>query len=274
MGSATAFFAFFALPAINIILNQILSIIFSTNDRAISGKLFGELSQVFGYRSAHQIENISDNLQDIPAHPLFNIFGFIFLVLSATTLFGVIKSSLNQLWNIKKKAKGSRNRFLKDRAVGLAIIVSTGLLWIVSLLTDVILSKLKAQLIPLSPNIQEGMIGSLNHISSLAIFVLWFALLFAYLPDIKVERKAIFIGAFVTGLLYKMGAYILEFLLIHGQVGVIFGASSSIVLILLFVFYSSLIFYFGAAFTKTYAHYARLSSYPASNATAYQITEI
>jgi len=224
------------LPAISIILNQVLHILFNQNERAISGKLFGELSQVFGYRSAHQIEAISDNLKQIPVHPVFTFLSFLFLLLSATTLFAVIKGSLNQLWNIKEKAKGSRNRFLKDRLIGLFIILCSSFLFLFSLFSDLLLAEFKTQLTPLWAPYRVAVITVSNHFLSLLIFTLWFALLFKYLPDIKVKWKAIFVGAFVTGLLYKTGAFILEVLLIDGQTGAVFGAAGSIVLILLFIF--------------------------------------
>jgi membrane protein len=274
MGAATAFFAFFALPAINIILNHVLRIVFGENQIQINGKLFEELSQVFGNRSAHQIEDISQNLQHIPLHPLFTFVSFIFLLLSATTLFAVVKGSLNQLWNIKDKAKGNHAKFIKDRAIGLSMILFSGFLFITSLFSDLLLAELKVHLTLLSTPYQAAVMSTLNHVVSLVIFTLWFALLFKYLPDIMIRWKAIFIGAFVTAMLYKIGAFILEVVLIEGQVSTVFGTAASIVLILLFIFYASLIFYYGAAFTKTYAYFARLSPQPTSHATAYEITEI
>jgi membrane protein len=274
MGAATAFFAFFALPAIVIILSKVLSVVFSNQEGMISGKLFEELSQLFGSRSAHQVENISENLKHIPQSPLFTLIGSLFLILSSTTLFAVIKGSLNQLWNIKEKPLNSWLKFLMDRAIGLSIIIFSGFLFITSLLMDRLTSLIQHTLFSLMPHFNFPLVSVLNYILSVLVITLWFAVLFKYLPDIKIRWKAVLIGALVTSILYKVGEFVLERLLINGQAVTIFGSSASIVFILLFIFYSSLIFYFGAAFTKTYAGFAKLGHVPNLHSVAYQITEI
>lgn len=274
MGAATSFFAFFALPPITIILSKLVSVLLGNREGVISGKLFDQLAQVFGNKSAHELEDISDNLQAIPINPLFTILGALFLLLSATTLFTLIKGSLNQLWNIKEKAKATQHSFLEDRLVGIAIILFSGILFIASLFADVLVDKLGGQLAFSLPQYQVVISSLANHMLSWLILTLWFAVLFKYLPNIKVRWKAVLVGAIVTSILYKTGAYILEIILIHGQTEAIFGGSASIVLVLLFIFYASLIFYYGAAFTKVYAYYTHLFHKPTANATLYKIIEI
>jgi membrane protein len=200
--------------------------------------------------------------------------GVLFLILSATTLFTLIKGSLNQLWNIKQKAKGPNHSFLEDRLVGLAIILFSGVLFIASLLADLLLARLSGQIAFYLPKYYLVISSLLNHLCSWLILTVWFAILFKYLPNIKVDWKAVIVGASLTSFLYKLGAFILETVLIHGQTEVIFGASASIVLVLLFIFYASLLFYFGAAFTKVYAYYAHLFQRPTANATLYEIIEV
>lgn len=276
MGAATSFFAFFALPPITIILSKLVSLLLGNREGVISGKLFQQLAEVFGYKSAVQLENISQNLQDIPHNPVFTLLGVLLMLLSATTLFTLIKGSLNQLWNIKEKASVTKPKssFLEDRLIGLAIIVFSGVLFIASLLSDVLLARLSEQLAMHMPFFQLAISTVANHLLSVLILTLWFAIMFKYLPNIKVGWKAVLVGSFVTGLLYKVGAFILEIILIEGQAHVVFGAWASIVLVLLFIFYSSLIFYYGAAFTKVYAYYARLAARPTANATAYKVIEV
>ena len=274
MGAATAFFAFCALPAIVIILSKVLSVLFNDHEGIITDKLFQELSQVFGNRSAHQVEDISENLKQLPQSPLFTILGSIFLVLSSTTLFAVIKGSLNQLWNIKEKPLYTSVKFLRDRAISLSIILFSGVLFIASLLMDILTRLIQTNLSLLHSSFSFYVISILNYILSITVFTLWFAILFKYLPDIKIRWKVVLVGAFVTTILYKVGEFVLERFLIDGQAVTIFGASASIVFILLFIFYSSLIFYYGAAFTKTYALFARLRPLPNLHSVAYQINEI
>jgi membrane protein len=274
MAAATSFFAFFALPPISLILSNLVSISSGNREGVIRGKLFDQLAHVFGNKSAHQLEDISENLQQIPVNPVFTILGIVFLLVSATTLFSLVKGSLNQLWNIKQKAKAATNSFLEDRLKGLAIILFSGILFITSLLADRLLAKLGKQLTIYLPQLQEMLSSLTNHLCSWLILTVWFAILFKYLPNINVRWKAVLVGAIVTSLLYKIGAYILEIVLIGSQAEVIFGASASIVLVLLFIFYASLIFYYGAAFTKVYAYYTRLFHRPTANATLYEIIEV
>jgi membrane protein len=274
MGAATAFFSFFALPPIVILLSEVLNILFRKRGKIISNQLFDQLSQLFGSKSASQIANISHNLQDIPQNWLFTVLGFLFLLVGATTLFAIVKSSLNQIWNVKEKTDTTWTHLLKDRGVALGIILFSGILFTLSLLIDTSLALLREHLGIISLYSKGIFIGVIDQIASLVMNATWFAMLFKYLPDIRIRWKAIWVGAGVTTILFKSGAFILEKLLIQGQVGTIFGASGAIVLILLFVFYSSLIFYYGAAFTKAYVQSVHMELEPKSNAVAYEITEI
>lgn len=274
MAGATAFFAFFALPPIVIILSSVLSQLFNTRYQRISGQLFDELADLFGPKSANQLEDISHRLQlPKPDLPL-TVLSFFLLLLASTTLFSIIKNSLNQLWNIKPKPGRHLLHALTDKLVALAIILGSGLLFSSSLLMEQLMAQFSSQF-SLSSLAYYQMLVYLGHfLASVLIRMVWFAVLFKFLPDVKITWQAIWPGAFFTSILFKIGEGVLKNLLIHSSVGSLYGRSGAIILLLLFVFYASLIFYYGAAVTRQYSEWTHLTIQPNSRSTAYTITEI
>jgi membrane protein len=109
---------------------------------------------------------------------------------------------------------------------------------------------------------------------SILIRTVWFAILFKFLPDVKIAWRAVWLGAFFTSCLFKLGEGVLNYLLINSQVGALYGTAGAIILLLLFVFYASLMFYYGAAFTRQFSEWTHLDAEPSKGAVAYTITEI
>lgn len=132
MAGATAFFAFFALPSIVVILNKVLGTFVNTRHHSMSRQLFGQLAELFGPQSAQQLQDISRHLQARQADRIELTITIVVLLLSATTLFAVVKNSLNQLWNVKAAARHSLLYGLRDRLVALCLILASGLLFLLS----------------------------------------------------------------------------------------------------------------------------------------------
>jgi len=269
MAGATAFFSLFALPPIIIILSQVLSTLFNDHRRLVSGRLFGQFAELFGAQSARQLQDISRHLQPKASYSLSTGLSVFLLLLASTTLFAVIKNSLNQLWNVKSE----RTFFnvLKDRGISLLIIMGSGLLFTISLAIDDLMRSLSAMM----QQAASSWLLSFGHlVASIVLLTAWFALLLRYLPDIRVRWQAVWMGAFVTSVLFSLGAELLSLLLTYQQISSLYGNSASLILILLFVFYCSLIFYYGASFTRQYTQYVHLDAEPHANAVVYTITEV
>jgi membrane protein len=251
LASATAFFTTFSLSPILIILINVLSFYFS--GKLIVSSLFEKIRNTFGRESSELIENIVDNIAISERHWMVTIFGFVFLFFVASTWMKVVNDAINSLW----KFKLNQGHFLKynavERSKGGILILFTGVLLIASLLLDTSLSLINNYFRDLVPAFQSKLVIALNFAFSLAVVTSWFTLLLKLLPDAKVHWKVAFSGGFVTAILFQVGKLILGRLLIYGAFASIFGASASFALILLFIFYSSLIFYYGAAFTYVYA---------------------
>lgn len=269
LGAATAFFTIFSLPAILIIVINGLGFIF--NEAIISGRLFKELEEVVGPGATDQIKLIFDNLQSL-AHNLFYTFaGVFFMLFVATTLFIVVQRSINEIWNVQVTANKWGITHLRHRLVSVMLIVMSGGLVVVALLSDILLYFAWQWLEENAGEINLSTIRVLNRAVTLSIITVWFAIIFRYLPDARISWKAIWIGAALTSVLFDGGKLVLGELLVSSELDTIYGAAGSIILLLLFIFYSSFILYYGAAFTKAYADYARLECKVKSYAAEYQI---
>lgn len=274
MAGATAFFTLFALPPIVIILSQVLSTLFNDHHRLVSGRLFGQLAELFGAQSARQLQDISRHLQPKETYSLSTGLGVGLLLLASTTLFAVIKNSLNQLWNVRAGPDRTLVHVLKDRGAALLIILGSGLLFTASLAVDELMQPLPDS-VSLTATGPGGWFTGIGHLlASVALLTVWFALLLGYLPDVRVRWQAVWTGAFVTSVLFSLGAGLLTRLLTYRQLSALYGGSGSLILVLLFVFYCSLIFYYGAAFTRQYSQHVHLDAEPNAHTVAYTITEV
>jgi membrane protein len=275
MASSTAFFSIFALPPILIILINLLGAIF--NKEIVSGELFGELKENFGAEGTSQIETIFYNLQQREGNWLFTVAGIIFLFFVSTTLFLVVQSYIDELWDIKQKKSNKKTEImliLNQRVKSLGIILFSGLLVLSSLVSDTLLYLLGGYLAKTIPTYDFDILHVVSHMISILIETIWFAVLFKYLPSMRTSWKAVFAGAVLTGVMFEFGKMILARLLINSGVTSVYGAAGAFVLLLLFVFYSSMILFFGASFTKTFALHTNIYMIPKPHAIKYEIKEI
>lgn len=269
MAAATAFFSFFALPPIVIILSQVFSGLLNLRNQQVSWQLFHKLANLFGYQSARQLQDISRHLQHPQSNRLLTSVSVFILLVTSTTLFTIIKNSLNQLWSVKTSTDRPVGYLLLDKVLALGIIMFSGVLVTISVVIHRLFRSLFLDSLP------SDWATSLEHHSvSVLLLTVWFAVVFKYLPDIRIRWQAVWVGALVTGLLVELGEQVLDRLLIQSPIGSLYGTAGAIILILLFVFYSSLIFYFGASFTRYYAQRVHLNAEPGHHAVAFQIREV
>jgi membrane protein len=273
MAAATAFFSFFALPAIVIILTQLYGDWLTGNKQWVSGQLFGILADLFGSTSARQLQDISQHLQQPRSSALLTGLSIVVLLLASTTLFTTIKNSLNQLWNVRAATQRRLLYGLFDKLVALGIIVFTGLLFTGSVVLHEAISNLfDSQLTSPTPRAWAGRIQ--HHTLSVLVLTTWLGIVFKLLPDVRVPWRAVWVGGFFTALLVLVGEQVLDRLLIHSPVRTLYGSAGGIILVLLFVFYCSLIFYYGASFTRQYAQWKELAAEPNAHSVAYKINEV
>ncbi|HMH22540.1 MAG TPA: YhjD/YihY/BrkB family envelope integrity protein [Puia sp.] len=261
MAAATSFFASFALPPIMIILTEVLGLF--GNPRTIRHGLIVQLGMAMDKNIALQTREILRNLHNLTLNRGMRIAGFVFLLFVATTLFEVIKNSLNQLWKIRLKEHRGFGFLLLYRAKSIGIIVIAGLLFSMVLLGDT-----KGLLLPGKAN------GILYRVITLLASVAWFILILKSLSDGRPDWKTAVGGGIFTGLLFTIGEVVLHMVFSFNNVQTIYGASTSLVLLLLFVFYCSFIFYFGACFTQVLAIRAKRPILPTRHAVRYMLKSV
>ncbi len=272
MAGATAFFATFALPAVLIILIQVFGLFFSP--RYMSQQLFESLSDVIGTNTAAELHKTLLNVHHLTRGWLLASAIFIFLIFVATTLFKVIKGSLNQLWNIKVEEHAGIAFNLLSRAKSFIAIMIAGILFLAVLLGEALTDLLNHSIHGSLRGDFSWPILILKQIISIIIVTVWFTMVFKFLPNGKPSWKIAITGALFTGILFTLGKIFLQWLLSYSNMQTIYGASTSFVLLLLFIFYSSFIFYYGACFTKIWAEYNHASIEPGKHAIKYELSQI
>jgi len=272
LAGATAFFTNFALPPILIILIRLFGIF--TDRKMLATHLFDRLANILDGESIAQIRSTLRNIRGINQEWYITLFSFIFFLFVATTLFNVIKNSLEQIWAIGQKDKKGILRTLQSRAISVIIILLAGILFFIGLLADSIQAIIGAFLKSNSPSFGLVLTSLLNQLVFVIIVTTWFTVLFRYLTNGRPTWKAALSGGLLTGCLFTVGKYILRILLPLSNISNIYGSAGSIIVIMLFVFYSSLIFYFGASFIKALSVGKETPIVPKNGSFAYEMTEV
>jgi membrane protein len=253
MAGATAFFTMFALPPILIILVQAFSLFI--NPKTIRHQLFLGLSDIFGREAVQQIISVIRAVRELSFNWPATILGFIFLLFVATTVFKVIRNSINQIWDVPKPAGKKVIITLQSRIQSLAVIFVTGMLFATGIFIEAVQVFIGNYFFRLFPSVSGIFSRLLAFIISTFIIAIWFLIILRYLNDKRPAWRTAWAGALFTSLLFSIGKIILNLLLNYNNINTIYGASASIVLLLLFIFYSAMILYYGAAFTKVWGQY-------------------
>lgn len=250
MAGATAFFTTFALPPIIFLIAQLFGLIFTPKD--IGRGLINNLAHNLGSEGAEQVRGIIRSIRSFSNSWYVLLLGSLFLFFVATTLFTVIKNSINQIWKVEYQGFKIIGPIL-SRLRSFAIILVVGVLFLADLTFKSIESMSGKYL-------EEHFTGSsfyfkliFSELSSILIVSVWFITLFRFITDGRPRWKASIIGGMLTGTLFVLGSFILRIVLINGNIGALYGASGSFVLILLFVFYTSFIMYYGACYMQVFS---------------------
>lgn len=268
LAGATAFFTTFALPAILLIIMQLLGLIFTRQES--NNQLYDKLNSYVGNSAASHLINVLKAFENAADNKIAVILGFAFLLFVATTLFKVIKNSINEIWNIKVNGRLTLRLVLLNRCRELIVILLAGILFIFSLFLETMQSMASEEFIQSSKLARIIFNQWIGFLFSTLIVTIWFGVIFCFLPDGRIPARVCFTGAFMTSILFNLGKILIKWLLISGDLNIIFGKSSAVVLLLLFVFYSSLMFYFGAMYTKLLAESRNITVRPLSHAKMYK----
>ena len=271
MAGATAFFTTFALPPIVFILAVIFGLFIGR--RTVGRGLLQHISNTVGEQGAEQVREVIRSIRGFGNSWYIIVFGFLFLVFVATTLFSVIKNSLNQVWMIRLKEKSGISFLISIRIKSFAVILFAGILFLADAFIESLNVLAGKSIDKIFPGAGVYFQSVVAQIISLLIIATWFILLFRFLADAKPHWKAAIWGGVMTGILFMGGRWILRLLLVNSNITHLYGTAGSFVLVLLFVFYSSFILYYGGCFIAVYSHEKNWPIEPNRNAFHYRIEE-
>jgi len=249
--ASIAFYTIFSLPAILIISIVIAGSFYE--DQEVKQSIIGQIQQVFGPSSADQVLNIMENAHQTSSSTLAKILGIATLIFSGTTVFASLQNGINSIWGIKPKPKRGYIKFVVDRILSFAMVISIGFLLLVSLLVDALLSIFDNVISDLLSGSAVYVITFSNLIFSAGVVTLIFAMIFKVLPDAKIKWKDVWRGAIVTTILFIGGKFLIGLYLSTSTLANAYGAAGSLVLLLIWVYYSAVILLFGAEFTYVYS---------------------
>jgi membrane protein len=260
-----AYYAIFSLPGLLVVVVTLAGYFFGKE--AVNDQLSAQISGTLGETTAEAVQSMIATASKKGNSLLTSIIGIATILLGATGVFSQLQNSLNTIWQVKASTtKSGLWKVVKTRLFSYGIIVSISFILIVSLVISALLSAFAAWLSTHFSTSFHVLLQIINALLSLGVVGVLFALMFKFLPDAKVQWKHVWIGAFVTALLFEMGKFGLGFYFGKANPGTTYGAAASVILILLWTSYSTMIVFYGAEFTHAYAN--RISGVVAPKAIA------
>lgn len=233
---------------------------------AVEGRIYEQIKDLVGSNAAVQIQDIIKNLQNNHHTVAGAIIGALILLITATGVFAEIQGSINYMWSILAKPKKGWLKLLINRLLSFSLIIAFGFISLVALVVNSLMDLLSDFLKRYFSHATVYLFYIVNLTLGLGAIILLFMIIFRVLPDAILRWKDAFIGAVFTGLLFLLGKILIGVYLGNSNIGVLYGAAASIIVILTWVYYSSIILYYGAEFTKAYANIAGYGVKPSSTA--------
>jgi membrane protein len=268
LAAALSYYAIFSMAPLLLVLISVAGLVLG--QAAAQGEIVGQIQQAVGPSAAQAIQSILAHTRSHTSGIIGTVVGTVTLLLGAAGLFGQLQGGLNTVWGVRPKPGGGILRMLKNRALGFAMVLLAGIVLLLSLVLSAGLSALGG----LSSGVLPGsnvLWQVLSFVVAFAVITLMVALIFKYLPHVQVAWRDIWIGAAVTGFLFSIGKYLLGLYLGRSSASSTYGAAGSLVVLLLWVYYSAQIFYLGAEFTQVYAR--RFGSDILPNKNAFRVTQ-
>ena len=264
LSASLAYYTLFSLAPLLLLVISLAGAFFGKE--AIEGSIFTELNGLIGSDAAAQIQQVIRNMELSGDTRLSLIIGGVSLILGATSVFGEIQDSVNIIWNVKAKPEKGWLKLIKNRLLSGSIIIGLGFLLIVSLIVNGALSVFDGILKSWIPEFSVVLLSILTALINFIVLALLFGTIYKVLPDAKIKWRDVRAGAFFTAALFLLGRYVIGLYIARSQVASAYGAAGSIIVILVWVYYSAAILYFSAEFTKAYAVFKGEKIKPADHA--------
>lgn len=266
LGAALAYYSVFSIAPLVLITIAVASMFLG--EEAAQGQIVEEISGTVGTPVAQALEDQLQANQEKGTGGLATLTGIVVLLFGASGVFAQLQDALNTVWKVAPRPDRGILGMIRDRFLSMTMVLGTGFLLLVSLVITAALAALARFWTPAALPGGAYLWQALHGLVSLAFITVLFALMYKYLPDARIEWRDVWIGAAITAVLFTIGKYLLGLYLGQASVASTYGAAGSLVVILLWVYYSALILLFGAEFTRVYAEHLGKGIEPAANAVA------
>jgi membrane protein len=249
--ASLAYYTIFSIAPVLIVIISICGAIFGK--QAIQNQLYGQINELVGTKAAIQIQDTIANIHLTGNNIFATIVGIIILLVGATGIFGEVQDSLNKIWGLRIKTRKTWWKLIINRLLSFSIIICIGFVMMVSLVLNALISAFGNFL---SRYFSEFSVIFLQITDSVLTFIITtflFSLMFKILPDAKIKWKDVFIGGLITSVFFTVGKLAIGYYLGSSSISTVYGAAGSVMIIMVWVYYSSIILYLGAEFTKVYA---------------------
>jgi membrane protein len=252
LGAALAYYTVFSLAPLILVLLAIIGVLFRDDPAGAWDKITQQMSYFLDPSAMQVVQNIAQKASQPGKSTIATVIGIALALFGASGVFGQLQDALNTIWGVKAKPTRGIWGFLRARFLSFAMVAGICFLLLVSLAIEALLKGFSRYVQSMLPG---GIVIAVTVylVFDFAIVVLLFAMIFKFLPDVKIQWRDVWIGAFMTAILFGIGKWLLGFYLGSGAAGSAYGAASSLITLLLWVYYSSQILLFGAEFTQVYA---------------------
>ena len=272
LSASLAYYTVFSIAPLLILIISLVGL-FMPADVA-TGRLYPQIAHYVGAQAAQQIQDVLKNLQLAGKSTTAVTIGVTTLLLGASSIFIEIQDSLNIIWRVKAKPKRGWLKLIQNRFLSFSLIIGVGFLLLVSLIVNIVMSALSTWIERFLHTITTLLIKGINlGITFISISVL-FGIIFKFLPDVKIKWKDVRSGAFFTAVLFMLGQYAISLYIQYTAKTSAYGAAGSILVILVWIYYTAAILYIGAEYTQVYAEAIGSQIEPADYAVSVQQTEV
>jgi len=251
LGAALAYYAVFSMAPLLVVVMSISGLVFGHD--AAQGRVVEQLQGLVGRDVARSIESMIVNARSPGLSVPAAIAGTLVMLLGASGVFAELQDALNLIWNAPRRPSSSILQTIRERFLSFTMVLGTGFLLLVSLVISAAVEALNDKLSSLV-GLPASVLQIIQSIVSFAVITIMFAMIFKILPRVRIAWSDVWIGAAVTSLLFTLGKYLIGLYLGRSSTASSYGAAGSIVIVLLWVYYSAQILFFGAEFTQAYAN--------------------
>src|ERR1700757_3941223 len=273
LGAALAYYTVFSLAPLILVLLSIVGVVFRKDPAGAWNKITQQMSYFLDASAVQVVQNIAEKASEPGRSTIATIIGVGLALFGASGVFGQLQDALNTIWGVKAKPGAGVWGFLRVRFLSFAMVAGICFLLLVSLSLEGVLKGFSHYVQSILP---AGIVIAMTVylIFDFAVIVLLFAMIFKFLPDVKIQWRDVWIGAVMTAILFGIGKWLLGLYLGSGAAGSAYGPASSLITLLLWVYYSSQILLFGAEFTQVYAQQAGRDVEPSPYAIRFETKEI